>query len=259
MARTIGHPRYLPRWGLPRWGRHQWHVPPVGPGCRRGRRKGFSLTEVLLALSILGIGMAMVMAVFPAAVAENRNSVQNVLGTIICENGLSICKVRVPRASITGTELMPISTLSSEERSYPAEEADNATRGFLALGRRLSLARNEYQLVIVSYAKRQASNDVEAQSISKTVDPNNPQFTVLAGQEDLLQLGSPVIDAATGNYATIIAVDRENLTATLDHPLGVGGSRTLYFIIETDGVNPISDEVVSPAMTVMVTRTGLNQ
>ena len=120
MARTIGH-----------------------PVCRRARREGFSLTEVLLALSILGIGLAMVMAVFPAAIEESRNSVENVLGTIICENGLSICKVRVPRASVAGTTLAPVA-LSSSARTYPADSND-ATRGFLVLGRRLNVVRNEYQ------------------------------------------------------------------------------------------------------------------
>jgi len=231
MARTIGH-----------------------PVCRRARREGFSLTEVLLALSILGIGLAMVMAVFPAAIEESRNSVENVLGTIICENGLSICKVRVPRASVAGTTLAPVA-LSSSARTYPADSND-ATRGFLVLGRRLNVVRNEYQLVIVSYAKRQVSNDVKAEFIGKSIDPNATQLTVNAGQKYLLQLGSPVIDAATGNYATILAVNDQ--TAVLDHGLGSAGG-TLYFIIETSGGSPLSGAKVSPAMTVMVARTGLNQ
>ncbi|MBT3201058.1 MAG: prepilin-type N-terminal cleavage/methylation domain-containing protein, partial [Phycisphaerales bacterium] len=55
---------------------------------RAGR--GFTLAEILVALGIMAIGMAMVAAIFPAALAFNKSSTNDTRGMIICENGFTL-------------------------------------------------------------------------------------------------------------------------------------------------------------------------
>lgn len=215
--------------------------------------RAFSLVEVLLAIAILAVGMTMVMAVFPAAIAEHRSSVHNVLGDIICKNGLVVTKLRVSRAEIPGSTLAPI-PLGAADSAYPAGDA-NSAYGFIVLGRRLSPVRNEYQLVIIAYAKRAAPSEVRVEADTVFVTAGSKQLAL--PDNTCLKLHSPVIDAATGRFAIIKAINEETLTATLDHPLGVSGNRNLYFVREVPLAGPKT--VVSPAMAVMVARTALSK
>jgi prepilin-type N-terminal cleavage/methylation domain-containing protein len=59
---------------------------------RHATRSGFTLVEVLLSIGILGVGMAMVAAIFPVAAKEAQDSNNTVLGGIICDNAVAIAK-----------------------------------------------------------------------------------------------------------------------------------------------------------------------
>jgi prepilin-type N-terminal cleavage/methylation domain-containing protein len=59
------------------------------------RRRAFSLTEVLLAIFILGIGVIAVAALFPAGIAQQRQSVDDVIGPIVANNALSVLRLKL--------------------------------------------------------------------------------------------------------------------------------------------------------------------
>ena len=59
------------------------------------RRRGFSLIEVLLAVAILGIGVISIAALFPAGIAQQRQSVDDVLGPTIANNAMSILRTKL--------------------------------------------------------------------------------------------------------------------------------------------------------------------
>lgn len=61
------------------------------------RQRGFSLAEVLMALFILGIGIISVASLFPAGIAQQRQSVDDIAGPIIAENALATIRTRVQR------------------------------------------------------------------------------------------------------------------------------------------------------------------
>ncbi len=67
----------------------------------RGRH-GFSLIEVLLAIFILGIGVIAVAALFPAGIAQQRRSVDDIIGPIVANNALAVLRTRL-RAEDFGT------------------------------------------------------------------------------------------------------------------------------------------------------------
>lgn len=57
--------------------------------------KGFSLTEVMLAIFILGIGVIAVAALFPAGIAQQRQSSDDILGPSVANNALSILRSKL--------------------------------------------------------------------------------------------------------------------------------------------------------------------
>ncbi len=62
---------------------------------RRAGRRAFSLTEVLLAVFILGIGVIAVAALFPAGIAQQQQSADDVIGPIVANNALSILRTKL--------------------------------------------------------------------------------------------------------------------------------------------------------------------
>ncbi len=58
-------------------------------------RRGFSLIEVLLSVFILGIGVISIAALFPAGIAQQRQSVDGITGPIVAQNALAILRTKL--------------------------------------------------------------------------------------------------------------------------------------------------------------------
>ncbi|MHC4101017.1 MAG: type IV pilus modification PilV family protein, partial [Planctomycetota bacterium] len=59
------------------------------------RRNGFTLMEVLIAIFILGIGVIGIAALFPAGIAQQRSSVDDVLGPVVADNAMALLRARL--------------------------------------------------------------------------------------------------------------------------------------------------------------------
>ena len=223
----------------------------------RGRstgRGGFTLMELMMAIGILGIGMVMAASVFPAALKENQLSNDDVIGEMICKNGLNMGKIHYTVATVTSTTF-DTEVVEAAYGNYPIGP-DNTSLGYALLARKIDDdpdCQNEgYQLVCAAYRKR---GGVDKTIFWSSVTVNSVQVvdsvSVVTVTESL-RVGSPFILRGTGEYATITKVDGS--TATLNCKLeGIAVGNEAYLLFEQD------ESEYSPAIFVMSTRTGLSE
>lgn len=256
---------------------------------RRGR--GFSLTELMIAIGILAVGMVMAGSLFPAAMQANRRSVANVLGSIICENGLAIAKARW--AGLTeadfddlterGRNLLKfrdplpnkrevlevladdfvteIDFLSDADRTYPVGDLESKY-GFVLMMRPMDDDDDVgtwegYQLVATSYRRQLDNGLVVCKAISGSVIDD----TVTSYSDYSLRAGSPVIDRYSGAFGVMTSA--APYSGKMDRAIETDEEVEYFFIVvETDpaiGGPDLPDAALrfSPAMATMVTRMGL--
>lgn len=218
-------------------------------------RRGFSLVEVILAISILGVGMTMVAALFPAALKENESSVNDVLGSLICQNGLAVTRAKVAAAAYDNTYSEPYAT-----KNDPAnpDRFGFVSRSWPAAG----AAENDFRINVVSYRLSNAANKavlhpVLAATTSIQDHPTNAALSdlvVAAVDVSWLQPQSPVL-FKDGTYAKILTV--KGSAAVLDRHLTATPSVDAYIVTETDSSDKPVLNAVSPAMSTLMTRSTL--
>ena len=191
------------------------------------RLRGFTLAEMMLAMIILGIGAAMAAALFATAIKQSQGSVNSVQGTIICDNALALAEAML-RADTPGLENNTFGVVA-DENTFTAiplasqHYAGGNAMGFVLLGRMIADngdgVGEGYELIAVSYAKKDAGNTVTLQTIRGTLSGDIVKrepctFQVSADMENV-RLGSPLIRPG-GGFAVIVAVDKDAGTVGLD-------------------------------------------
>lgn len=230
----------------------------------RARRPGFSLAELMIALGIMGIGLVMAAALFPAAIKQHRRSSRDVLGMIICQNGVAIARktlthpLKDKAGASVGTEIADCtSTIPEASRGYPIDEA-NPRRGFLLMARRKSDTaghENDYVLAVIAYALSDPDHVAEIRKLAGVVlndlDTKVPLGSIAADEQTKL-IGSPVI-APNGAFAYIAGVDGGE--GVLHRAWDSGSTTDVYVVVEAVGLGGQIVGACSPAMTVFETRT----
>ncbi len=67
-------------------------------------KRAFSLIEMLLAIFILGIGIISIATLFPAGIAQQQKSSDDVIGSIIARNAMTLIRSRVTQDDFGGSE-----------------------------------------------------------------------------------------------------------------------------------------------------------
>ena len=214
-------------------------------------RNAFTLAEMLIAIMILGMGLSMAAAIFPAAMTYNQQSADDILGNIICQNGLSLVKATLSLGALTTT--LSENTSLGDDRRYPIDADDDKT-GFLVFGRRMASTRNDHQIIIVAYSKADAANMLS--TVAKPPPTTSPLADgryklVFSAPDTDLQAGSVIIAKVDGAYARILGVD--GATVIVDRKLEPGGQNVLVVAETGTGVKK------SPVLAVLATRTALKQ
>lgn len=249
-------------------------------------RSGFTLTEVLIAIGILAIGMTMVAAIFPAALKMTEDSTNNSLGVIIAENGLAMAKARLQAdQDLNGTaDAIPGEVFSNvflntdnyhcideshdafvtkNDQHYPNADPDTK-KGWAMLARRIYTDDTDrpqdqgYMLVVTSYRKKEPSNTARWSQVTVTSVGHNgddPSIAVFSDGDEI-RVGSPLVFAdPTNTWQVATIVSKNGANAVLDRQIETIASGThTAFVLEETGVSGNS-----PAMHTLVVRTGLGQ
>lgn len=204
----------------------------------RPNQTAFTLIEVMIAIGIFAVGAAMVATTFPAAILENMESADYMMGTLISENALAICRGTLKHGDVAGvgttftassdiTNLIPDS-----DKMYPVGDMESRY-GWIVAARHMTAGANDYQLAIVVYRRFSRTDTL---SLSGATVNASGQVTASG------VLGAPVIHAESGMSAKVI-----DAAGNLNISLGSGSAVT---VINPDGKR-------SPAFHCLVVRTSL--
>jgi len=234
------------------------------------------MAELMIALGILGIGIPMIFSLFAAAVVETKSSFADVLGDIICENGLVVAKASLTLSDMSGVGSMiteRTDRLGEKDTRYPVGSEEATTRWGYAVFARKAGEGNDYQLIVLSY---RTSNDTDRRL--GTLDLNNKICTVVNDQAEgpsklrvasdevgKLRVGSPVLFRRTGRYARIVTINESDNSCRLDRRLAPSDTGPVYVFAEQRrsggnwGIVSKSEEPTSPVLSVLSVRTAIRE
>jgi prepilin-type N-terminal cleavage/methylation domain-containing protein len=232
------------------------------------KRSAFTMMELMIAMGILAVGMAMSASLFPTAAKEANTAIGSAMGQTIAENGLAMGQLafRSDKHSGSGARKVSKTTfdtgaatgsgdasfLGAENQGYPL--GTNGKYGFALLARKVS--DGAYQIVSTAYRRQDTSTNVAWYSVEftggttteVTITPAaSDSSSVDAGSQ--VYVNSPFVLSESGRIATVIAQDEKTLT--LDRKIEISGT-TALFLRETGAVR-------SPAIYTMTVTTALDE
>ncbi|MCD4825450.1 MAG: prepilin-type N-terminal cleavage/methylation domain-containing protein [Phycisphaerae bacterium] len=229
-------------------------------GQPAGRRAGFTLMELMIAIGILGVGMVMVTSVFPAAIKEAEVSSNSIVGTMICENGLNIAKFKFRQGDVTASQFRVSASrpaidetpahiakwqFPADQQRYPFNDTDSPY-GYALL---LKTCGSGYMILCTAYRKKGTGVVLWAEAPNSTLSGTVNTFTV--GNGSVIRLGSPFILYGSGQYGIVTNISGN--TITLDRKLSPKGATDNKAIV----LQETGEADFSPAIATMITRTGL--
>ncbi|MFP4052370.1 MAG: prepilin-type N-terminal cleavage/methylation domain-containing protein [Phycisphaerae bacterium] len=195
---------------------------------RRQRRGGFTLSELMIALGILAYGLTMSASLFTTAMKFSNASFRDVVGTIMCENGVALIRARLTEGDLGGVPVDTLTDISNKfddhDLLYPTGDTDSLY-GLKVLAKRVSSGENDFQFVILAYKKNRKGNNVDLRKLSgKIANHGDEQSKFTSGSiPGGLLPDSPFVrgngaisyvDGISGN--TVILRDRMEMTGTMD-------------------------------------------
>jgi len=245
---------------------------------------GFTLAEILVALGILAIGIAMVAAIFPAAMEFNRASTNDTLGTIICENGMVLSelaltaeKFKILQSDDNNTELKIAidegqgheTLLKRPDQHYPTGAGDART-GFVMMVRRTLPKSSVYQLVTVAYRKTDKDNIAILDLVTCQLGSGQDRNKITSASPTYrLKIGTPLINTKTGEFAYVSSINKTASSGTLEFDPstttmdlssdGVGGKWSKFYVLREKKASgaDVPNLRRSPAIQAMSKVTGL--
>ncbi|MEO6436635.1 MAG: prepilin-type N-terminal cleavage/methylation domain-containing protein, partial [Tepidisphaeraceae bacterium] len=76
----------------------------IAAGGQHGHRAGFSFIELMFAVAVLGLGLIMVSAIFPAAIAQTQAAIDETTAAAVVRNGAHYMAASMTAANTRATE-----------------------------------------------------------------------------------------------------------------------------------------------------------
>ena len=241
----------------------------------RSRNKGFTLVELMIAIGIIGVGMSLIAASFPAGMSSFRVATQLSRGSAVCRNALSltIADGKNTASRIKNYQFTPSAAYSYGHPTSPLDpnEDTNTANGCIVIGRKYSVGPTNvdsglYQLIAiaVSYDVKGNSNNGPSATLKTVTIAEAPGIGGVGGLAYTkvkfssltagIPIGSPIVNVKTGAIAMIKSYDPDKKEVYLDRKFEIKQNESALVVMGLTG----SDETsISPAFYVTSTLTGL--
>jgi prepilin-type N-terminal cleavage/methylation domain-containing protein len=256
------------------------------------KRSAFTMMELMIAMGILAVGMAMSASLFPTAAKEANTAIGSAVGQTIAENGLAMGKLafrssehlddgRVKNLVFTTPALATVlddadlipdrdggrvdelgsrdtNILTLAQTQYPMESGGKY--GFALLARKVDEDANAYQIVATAYLKKEEDNLADWDYIKISGGGASKEVTIQTGygsygEGSQAYVNSPLILYKSGRIATVIAQAGTKLT--LDREIEVDDA---YAIVLRERIGTSGNyETRSPAIYTMTITTSLDE
>lgn len=143
----------------------------------RADRRGFTLTEIMIALGVMVVGMGMAAGAFHAGIHNHLGTVDDIVRGLVSENAIAIAKVRVRHPNETISENYVVipndatDAIGQEDKSYPVRIGNElrSRHGYVLLFKKANYAigddsaRNDYMIGVVPYSVQTDGDYVESE------------------------------------------------------------------------------------------------
>jgi prepilin-type N-terminal cleavage/methylation domain-containing protein len=207
----------------------------------KNKQSGFSLTEVLMAVGILTVGMLLVATMFPAAIYMTTVASERTMAAIVADEafakiqlyGIEDASNDPNKCFDWGDEMLIANKIAESEFEYPSvDPCSNSSQYYWsALYKKKNdiLGDKEYLITVFVARKTNPGLTYISNSGSGSSRPvpyeitglnelkDSPELTISAGNEKLVNPPAKIIDNATGKLYAV--VKRNDADVTLDRPL----------------------------------------
>ena len=194
------------------------------PG-KRGRR-GFTLTEIMIAMGVLAVGMGMVAGALHAGIQTHIRTIDDIMRQLIGDNALAIVQASIRHSPTNGvTEQYQTGTLTGPfiapaNLKFPFNDNTSPYGAVVFIKVRTEPSRaNDYNVLIMPYriipllGSMNNYGAVTPQTLSSctiTTSGSVSKITVSAGNAQYLTVGAAVIDNANGQVSIVKEKDSSN-------------------------------------------------
>lgn len=177
----------------------------VAPGQRQSRRaaRGFTFTEVLFAVVILGIGFIMIAAMFPVAIQQTQATVEETAGATVAQGAVRMIEPVATHLNLpsTGLEVHPLPQAIWEQVRGDAISRRNPGHAWVALYRRMGAQQHAQVFVIAAQAR-----ESDAFTTADLLPGPGGRVTLQPRQVDVDYLpGTPARVDISGTHASAVA------------------------------------------------------
>ncbi len=224
---------------------------------RRRSRQGFTLTEIMIALGVLAVGMGMAAGAFHAGIQNHIITVDEIRRTMIGENAVAVAKARLnadvnlpPPTADGNLQWKQLCTevnqrLGDHDTHYPI--GPGARLGFFALGARAKpRPRNDFKFMVIVYeilgvGAQDVNMEVGLREVKEVIITNHSsgksQAVVTGGLfvsvADKLPLGSLLYMSELEDPFVEVKSHIDNKTALLDRRVKAETRDLLVMTVET--------------------------
>ena len=227
---------------------------------RRAGRRGFTLTEVMIAMGVLVVGMGMAAGAFYAGIQNHTTTVDDIMRTLVGENAVAIAKARLrhPNSGITAM-LSPLA-VGPADRKFPVGFDTGHGYLMLAVQRQTGQAGqdkpNDHEFLVIPYTTPTPTNVVSTTTVTNALisdtDTGVSQIRVFKKSDRLkLPVGAKIVEynAADPEQKMKIATVAGTVGSSavlLDVKIATGTRNLTVLEVRDKNGNPVTDEREMP-------------